>query len=329
METKTCHPHKKQRLTLAASCFAAFALLNIPVALAIPIYNQTLDVSEAKLVNREEPLITNIPPGSTQMDGSFDLLFYGAECKLGIYDGNIRNADASIDKGPGGRWEGYPLGTRAMTPIPLVFPEHKCVRIGDLHLALANRISSYTLTGYCECRFYDHEGCPDVPGEGEFTAFNREDGALWNNGPDNDSLESFQCWFTKHFEDFRFCTVRFAENPAHAIGRPIDVFDVLEPKPPGEIYERTFQREELEGTPDRVEGESDCQRLPDGFALNYLKINGCSCRFYTSDNCDNSSYMFTEGTAGRVEKLGGLGGGARSYRCLAPFGLARDARDDL
>ncbi|KAK6504183.1 hypothetical protein TWF506_002390 [Arthrobotrys conoides] len=335
MESKSWYCRQKQKFLLTTS-LAIFtgSLFNIPTASAIPIENQTFDQDipyqvENKLVTRQDAREVPLPPGSTWADGSRDLTFYGAECKMGLYEGTFRNRDGPIDTGPGARWEGFPLGTRSMGPEALVFPDHKCVNIRDLHPALPNQISAFILTGHCECRFFDHEGCPNEPGEGGFSAYNREDATLWSNGPDNDRLESFSCWKTNHFEDFSSCSIRFAENPSTAVGRPVSPLDALRPKPPGRVFDLSFTRDDLTESPTRHEGETDCQRIPEGMVLNYYKINGCSCRFYLSEACEYDGYVYTDGNAGKTEKIYGIRQDIRSYRCLAPFGLPGPPRDDL
>ncbi|RVD82712.1 uncharacterized protein DFL_007127 [Arthrobotrys flagrans] len=334
MESKAWYCRQKQKLLLTTSYFAIFTgcLFYIPGASAIPMYNQIRDIpfqSRPKLVNRHHGREVALPPGSTASDGSGDVVFYGEECTMGIYEGTFRNKNGPVDTGPGARWEGYPLGTRFTGPDHSVFPDNKCVNIRDLHPALPNQVSSYVVTGYCECRFYDHENCPNEPGEGGFSAYNREDASLWRNGPDDDTLESFACWYTKHFNEFEFCSIKFAENPSAAIGRPVSPIDVLKPQPPGQVIDKIFRKEDMTDSLTRGEGETDCQKLPEGIVLNYYKINGCSCRFFTSDNCDEASYSFVDGNPGRIEKIYRLPRDLRSYRCLVPFGIPWVARDDL
>ncbi|KAF3197549.1 hypothetical protein TWF679_003116 [Orbilia oligospora] len=336
METKAWYCRQKQKLLLTTSYLAIFTgcLLNIPAASAIPlkdhIFNRDIPFQPTNnLVARQDAREVPLPPGSTATDGSADLTFYGAECKMGLYEGSFRNQGGPVDTGPGARWEGYPLGSRFIGPEPLVFPDNKCVNIRDLHPALPNQISAYIVTGYCECRFYDHEGCPNEPGQGGFSAYNREDAALWNNGPDDNTLESFSCWKTNHFGDFNFCSIKFADNPSTAIGRPVSPLDLLKPKPPGQVIDRRYTRDDMTESPTRFEGETDCQRMPEGITLNYYKINGCSCRFYRSENCENDGYSFTDGNPGKTERIYGLQQDLKSYRCRAPFGITWVPRDDI
>ncbi|KAK6342858.1 hypothetical protein TWF718_008240 [Orbilia javanica] len=339
MANNPSYCRQKQMLLLTGS-FTLFTgyLFNIPVASAIPVtmsdnipeYNQTIfdvqfDRTPAKLVSRQTMTEVPLPPGSTASDGSGDLVFYGPECRLGIYEGGFRNRDGPIDTGPGARWEGRPLGT-IYGDERLVFPENKCVNIKDLHPALPNQVSAYTLTGYCECRFYDHEGCPNEPGEGGFTAYNREDAALWNNGPDDNTLESFSCRTTNHFEEFKYCSIKISNNPTIALGRPASPIDVLKPKSYGNVDDKLFIRRAFNSL-----GQADCLRISEDIAtrLSYYKINGCSCRFFTGMDCEVETYVYTEGNAGKTEKIYGLRQDLRSYYCLVPFGIAWVPRDDL
>ncbi|KAK6338241.1 hypothetical protein TWF730_002313 [Orbilia blumenaviensis] len=334
---------QKGRLTFAAGCFI---ILNIPAVFTIPVNNHTLpslphsdnilDVlpTEATktIFRRQNAVFTGLPPGTTQAGGEANLVFYGTECKLGLYDGGIREPS----NGPEGvsehiRWEGYPLGSQFLGGEPIVFPERQCINVKDLNSQLPNRISSFMLTGYCECKFHDREDCPNDPTELGFSAYNREDGALWRNGPHDDLIESFECWHTNHFNEFQSCSIRLAENPLTGIGKPLppSIFGNLDPGPEGQVVERKFHKEDMEGTATRAEGESDCQKLPDGFVLNYFKINGCVCRFFKTDDCSIEGYHFTDGSPGKVEKMADTIQNVKAYRCMVPFGIPWVARDDI
>ncbi|KAK6532952.1 hypothetical protein TWF281_007122 [Arthrobotrys megalospora] len=317
MRSRTWFDCKLQRIILTTGLLIRFAeiFIGIPGTCAIPINNHTLGADSFEraktLANRQDENSPPLPPGSTGSGPGADLDFYGSECKMGLYQGGFRNPNGRIDAFPEARWEGFPLGTTRPGEQPIVVPDHRCVNMRDLHPSLPNQISSFILTGYCECRFYHNEGCP--PDDRGFSAYNRQDGALYNNGPDDDALESFSCWRTNHFLDFSYCTIRLSDNPSKDSGQKINVL---------------FWRGDLEGTPDRMEGESDCKRLPDGYNLRYYKINGCSCRFYHSEDCGGGAVL-TDGNPGRVERVDGMPGGIRSYRCLLPFGIPWGARDDF
>ncbi|KAF3928096.1 hypothetical protein AA313_de0203092 [Arthrobotrys entomopaga] len=155
-------------------------------------------LTNSDLVGPVTDVSTANAPGThtRQMD------YLTAQCQMGMWDHGFdnklidggRNTHSNGDDD--GHYQGYFIEE---------YGANTCVDLKTLHPNLPNTVSSYRVTGYCECDFYDNPGCQDF----RFSAFNREDEDLGRNGPDNDNLESVRCRKTNHADQFQTCDLDF------------------------------------------------------------------------------------------------------------------------
>ncbi|EPS36763.1 hypothetical protein H072_9590 [Dactylellina haptotyla CBS 200.50] len=264
-----------------------------------------------------------VPPGT--IDLVVGARYNTRSCKLGLWVNGPRNR-----KGAG--WEGYPLGywdgegwQPGNYPDPAL--NRACVKLTDLHpeFILANnptrpQLSSYLMTGYCECEFFETEDCTPPA---RFSVFNREDSALWKNGQDDNRILSMRCWYTDHWDLFVSGSVRFVEAE---LGPLVD--GIRQP-----IISNNHRPSILVniGRPDLgqcKQFDRTGQVLP-----SKIVINGCTCAFWSNPDCSHgSSFIF--GTSGREKRefapdYAFNGAEIASYRCWPPWGIAWEARSDI
>ncbi|KAK6532921.1 hypothetical protein TWF281_007093 [Arthrobotrys megalospora] len=237
------------------------------------------------------------------------MAFTGPECKIGIWTNGINN-----ERSPGDRVTGNVLDLflpAPARPYQACFPfrqrpSGECFNVDD---NLKNQVSSFIVTGYCECEFFDDDNCQNTM----FSAFNRADASLKTNGPHNDRVNSMKCWESKQLERFQMGTLTFYRPGKH--GREI-ARDTIDPAAPEW---------------NDVGGFSGCRVLAPEIEANggphKVKINGVSCMFFDNYECRQPA-MFWEGSAGLAFRDSKLDGKVKSYRCFAPWGIGYRGRDD-
>ncbi|KAF3086460.1 hypothetical protein TWF102_011058 [Orbilia oligospora] len=253
---------------------------------------------------------SNEPPGTNPFapdgdPGYGDIAFTGPECKVGIWKRGMNN-----ELGPG--------DMKTLKVIKWVVPEAPytaCYPFGIqepgscINLSFPNDASSFIVTGYCECEFFDHDNCEG----GLFKAFNRADGSLKTNGPHNDMINSYRCYETKQLDRWQGGQVKFYAGGKH--GRDMVIDEILPTMPEWNA----------------LGGFSGCRVMPpeveEAGGVQKVKLNGVSCMFFDNWGCKHPA-MFWEGSMGRIERSSGLDGKVRSYRCFAPWGIGYHRRDD-
>ncbi|KAK6342885.1 hypothetical protein TWF718_008265 [Orbilia javanica] len=255
---------------------------------------------------------TNEPPGVNPFPpegdpGYGDIAFTGPECKLGVwtrgFNNNMGPTDRKFKDILIGYWGARPASYTACYPFGIKEPG-ACINLG-----FPDQASSFVVTGYCECEFFDHDNCEG----GLFKAFNRADGSLKTNGPDNDRINSVRCVPTKQLDRWQGGQVKF--YAAGKYGRDMVIDEILPTMPEWNA----------------LGGFSGCRVMPPEVeaagGVHKVKINGVSCMFFDNWGCKHPA-MFWEGSMGRVERNSGLDGQVRSYRCFAPWGIGYHRRDD-
>ncbi|KAF3903573.1 hypothetical protein AA313_de0202785 [Arthrobotrys entomopaga] len=292
----------------------AINTLKIPLALFAFTINPLLTTafpfeisSKSISLPRQAPLL---PWGSGSDDHTgakdyWDLTWYLATCQIGLYDSPGFQ---------GAWWEGLPLGEDPNEPTdPL---NNVCVNIKDLHQSLAGTISSYRLTGWCQCDFFAEENC--TPESGRFRASNREDSNLAEHGHDDNTIRSFKCWFSQRKDTFKQCD-----------------FTLYQLDPPGNAFWVSAPPRTFVLGKDKLEV---CQTidLPYGFNVaTDVTVNGCSCDFFTEENC-SARPAGTWGTGGFDASFGpkrkngypSVGDGIKAVQCFYPYGIAYNPRMD-
>ncbi|KAF3919694.1 hypothetical protein ABW20_dc0106164 [Dactylellina cionopaga] len=177
----------------------------------------------------------------------------------------------------------------------------------------ANSISAFRVSGYCECEFFDSQNCENSL----FKAFNRVDSDLASHGPHNDRIESIMCRWEKHPEYFNYCRLDFEDEDKN----------------------KHWKHDVLFGGTDAFDtqtGYSPCRNLrtydgnvadPNPVKLKIIEVHGCTCSFYTSDNCSGDE-IFWAGNAGSVKREEKNNNDVRSYRCFLPWGIRKGDRSD-
>ncbi|KAK6538586.1 hypothetical protein TWF694_010164 [Orbilia ellipsospora] len=250
------------------------------------------------------PLNYDMPPNSA--------------CQLGIW----QNGDKK-----GWSWEGYPFGT---DPIPSNTTEDSiCFNIKDLSPDLPNQVSSYAVTGYCECDFFKYENC--LQDGYSFTAFNRADMQLWEHGPDDNTLQSIRCTKRVH-KDLLNPTARVTLLPIIALP------DVLAPG----YYRLDYITADAMDTCRNVFDGQYNQPLHDGVSTvdegTYLdpskfrgslalRVDYCTCEFFKAANCPPREFMGIRGNSDLVinyHKSSDMSfpeWEIMSWRCHFPWGI--------
>ncbi|KAK6505591.1 hypothetical protein TWF481_007483 [Arthrobotrys musiformis] len=255
--------------------------------------------------SNEPPGVNPFPPPGDP--GYGNIAFTGPECKLGMWTMGINNERAPSDRAT---WDllrhstplaessvCYPFGVRA---------PGDCYTLSG---TFKNKISSYVVTGYCECEFFDDDDCQGSL----FKAFNRADASLKTNGPHNDRINSVRCVETKQQDQWQGGQVKFYAAGKH--GRDMVIDEILPTMPEW----------------NQLGGFSGCRVMPPEVeaagGVQKVKINGVSCMFFDNYECRHPA-MFWEGSMGRVERSSGLDGKVKSYRCFVPWGIGYHRRDD-
>ncbi|KAK6542763.1 hypothetical protein TWF694_006704 [Orbilia ellipsospora] len=290
-------------------------ILTIPLTLVIfiTIIYQSFFItafpfdSKALSLPRQAPLL---PWGSGSDDhtgakGYWDPSWYLATCQIGLYD---------LSGFQGAWWEGQPIGSDPNEPTdPL---NNFCVNVKDLHESLAGTISSFRLTGWCQCDFFAEEGC--TPESGRFRAYNREDSDMAEHGHDDNAIRSFKCWFSQRADAFQQCNLKLYQ---------LD--------PPGNYIGATNKQ-----PTDYIIQEGDLEicwilQLPDGFVGTDVTMNGCTCDFFTEAGCSGTP-AGTWGNWGFSASFGpkkrsqypSVRDGIKALQCYYPHGIVYTPRND-
>ncbi|KAF3909713.1 hypothetical protein AA313_de0209034 [Arthrobotrys entomopaga] len=240
------------------------------------------------------PLNYDIPPNSA--------------CQLGLWQNNNKE---------GASWEGYPFGT---DPIPANTTEDSiCFNIKDLNSNLPDEVSSYALTGYCECDFFKMENCPQVGYS--FTAFNRADMELGEHGPDDNTLQSIRCTKRAH-QDLLNSEARVTLLPVGALP---DVHS-------SGLYRLDYiTADALDTCRNMFDGENnppgnhiDPTKWPGELAL---RVDYITCEFFKAENCPPGDFMGIRGNSDLVINFHKVDDATfpewkiRSWRCHFPWGI--------
>ncbi|KAF3151012.1 hypothetical protein TWF594_008228 [Orbilia oligospora] len=306
---------------------AARFIFDLPFAVTLPAdaVVQPLQSLEKRLWLADLPPIEPEHPGGLYLlrdQGQIDhLMRYGdgPNCLLVL----LASSRANIEDEE--RWIGWPLGNDTYR----YNGENKCQNFKDLHKSLPNQVSSYSVTGYCECEFFDDENCQNT----KFRAFNRADDTLKEHG-NNDLLESYKCWKEMHISNSVTCFVfygpqglrgRLAEkiNKSHLDGADISRIGdgyVMATLPNSRMF--------VDGPGSALK----CYRMEPNILVESIVVRGCSCVFYLDDDCSMPlSNSFTGkygiGNAGWDSKavVGDLDRASfnslRSFTCAPPYGI--------
>ncbi|KAK6504267.1 hypothetical protein TWF506_002469 [Arthrobotrys conoides] len=311
---------------------AAILLFDLPFAITHPA---DASVQSLKHDLKKRLWLADLPPIEPENPGGFylqrdqgkidHLIKYGdgPNCLLVLLSSSRANIEDEE------RWIGWPLGNDTYR----YKGDNKCQNFKPLNKMLPNRVSSYQVTGYCECEFFDNENCED----GKFSAFNRADDSLKLHG-NNDLLESYRCWKEMHLKKGVTCLLFY--GPAGLRGRlgekmgrsTLDGEDIS--MDDGYVM-ATIQRDMmfLNGP----ESELKCYTMRPGVLVESIVVRGCSCVFYLDDNCtmplsNSLTGKYGIGNAGWDSKaaIGDLDktsfGSLRSYTCAPPYGISEYAR---
>ncbi|KAK6340391.1 hypothetical protein TWF730_002150 [Orbilia blumenaviensis] len=278
------------------------------ISLLIPLFTPT-----TALPSGPDPPVQARPPS-----GTVDHL--NAYCQMSLYNDGHRSGES---------WSGWPLSYSIDDKDVFNYDaglNNQCVNIFELNPRLTNAISSFVVTGWCECEFFGRLECQ----EPLFAAFNREDGSLWDRksgyyNPD-DTIESYRCWYTQREQDFDFCTVTW---------QGVDPWSFREVHQAKQVVWETGPRWQ-----DVIERRDigECRTLPDKDseewqAISSIVINGCTCNLYSEENCVGEG-LGSFGNSGNVivkddfspvffEK------GIKSYMCFFPVGIPTAVRTDF
>ncbi|KAK6540982.1 hypothetical protein TWF694_008363 [Orbilia ellipsospora] len=253
--------------------------------------------------SQETGPVTDVSTANAPGTHTRQINYLTAQCQMGLWDHGFDNklgphdwithSDPSQD----GHYQGYIIDDVG---------EDTCVDLKVLFPTLPNTVSSYRVTGYCECDFFDDPGCNNF----RFSAFNREDNSLNTNGPDNDNLESVRCRTTNHAEQVQNCALNFFANSNHII-----IHDLIDAKNPEDWS--------------AAAGISGCRVFPPGTPLiSNMRIEGCTCIFYDDVDCRGNQILWV-GNGGVTDQYDVLEDAKlKSYRCWAPWGIIYTARTD-
>ncbi|KAF3919533.1 hypothetical protein ABW20_dc0101606 [Dactylellina cionopaga] len=202
-------------------------------------------------------------PPPTPKRGDPEVHFTGPDCQLGIWQHTKRSFGA-------GQWEGYPLADG--------FPESQCVDVAALGDNLSDQVSSVEVRGNCECEFFKDHACTGNPELGG-ALYDRAEYDIWlNMYKDVDNmLNSWRC--KAKTKEFKRCDVEVFHEEYYG-GVPYD------PAGGQRIVAST-------------EAELGCKTLDPnvkGQVSSYIIEPGCTCTFYDTENCDESSAVkFSDG----------------------------------
>ncbi|KAF3192839.1 hypothetical protein TWF225_011629 [Orbilia oligospora] len=257
-----------------------------------------------------DPPVQARPPG-----GSVDHL--NAYCQMSLWQHG---------PGQGASWTGWPLSSSPGSISGFNFDanlNNQCVNLFELNPSgLAGELSSYIVTGWCECEFFARVECL----HSLFSAYNRRDDTLWERKPDVDNMvQSYRCWYTQREQDFDWCTVSWQ-------GVKPDSFKMIDGRKQvvwekGPRWQDVIEKKEI----------GKCQSLPgrnkeEWQAISSVVINGCTCNLYSDEGCQGDG-LGSFGNAGSVIVKDSFSPlffeqGIRSYMCFHPVGIPQAARTD-
>ncbi|KAK6522592.1 hypothetical protein TWF281_002030 [Arthrobotrys megalospora] len=232
--------------------------------------------------------------------------------------------------GKGNSWTGWPLSYSSDPKDGFNYDIHlnnQCVNLIELGPGLSREISSYKVTGWCECEFFAELNCDHTL----FSAYNRGDGSLWSRGRDefqfDNRIQSYKCWYTQRPEDFRFCSVTWQGVAEDGLVADIETAEI---KWKGGHRWQDVIQEEMLGDCRVIEGQ-EYEKM-NGLVSSVI-INGCTCNLYEKEGClDNGLGSF--GNSGSVTVKDDfsplfIAKGIGAYRCFHPVGIPSKDRDDM
>ncbi|KAF3316277.1 hypothetical protein TWF173_002598 [Orbilia oligospora] len=238
-------------------------------------------------------------------------------------------------------WVGWPLGNPDVDPVNGNVHSYwdnirdnrngmsgQCNNLKDLNSNLPRQLSSFRVTGYCECEFFADEDCH--PESSRFAAYNREDEAMWRNGKDDNTIQSIKCRYAESWGGVDGFTVTFVDNKT---ARRPDQVERLGPIPDGASFQGTWSP----GV-HRIEDSRKCLKVghPDtesgNFRVTDVSVVHATCHFYLDENCNEpeggmDNPLFTLASTGKIEWTDQDGGDARgknirSYKCFPGYNIA-------
>ncbi|KAK6344647.1 hypothetical protein TWF718_006605 [Orbilia javanica] len=261
-------------------------------------------------------------------------IFDGPYCLVGLWKHGFTFMDHNS-------WKGWPLGVPDLDPVNGLrtywdnIRENKnglsgqCNNLKDINDRLPQQLSSYVVTGYCECQFFADEDCH--PESFRFAAYNREDGALWKNGKDDNTIQSIKCRYAESWDGVEGFTVTFVDNKT---ARRQDQVGRLGPVPDGIALQGTWSPDVL-----RADDSRKCLQVghPDTesgrFLVTDITVVHATCHFYLDANCNEGEGLrpeeplFTLASTGKIEWVDPERGDARgkairSYKCFPGYNIA-------
>ncbi|KAK6496957.1 hypothetical protein TWF481_001937 [Arthrobotrys musiformis] len=261
--------------------------------------------------------------------------FDGPYCMVGLW----RNSFGSLDRNS---WVGWALGAPDLSPEgnPHTYWDNirdnknglsgQCNNLKDLNGNLPRELSSFKVTGYCECEFFADEDCR--PESSRFSAYNREDAAMWRNGKDDNTIQSIKCRYAESWGGVGGFAVTFVDNKTAR--RADQVAKSGSPMIDGISLSGTWSAGIL-----RVEDSKKCLRVghPDvesgNFRITDVDILHATCLFYLDGNCNETGAgpvdqpfltLASTGKTGWVDPDRGenWGKNIRSYKCFAGYNIA-------
>ncbi|KAK6522969.1 hypothetical protein TWF281_002396 [Arthrobotrys megalospora] len=246
--------------------------------------------------------------------------FAGPYCELGLWE----HGDTL-----GSSWIGWPLGRPDKQNANMYWDNlrdnrngftNQCANLKDLN-NLAKKLSSYKVSGYCECEFFAEEDC--IQESTRFSAYNRYDAGIMIHGKDNnDAIQSIRC--------------RYSEGWGGIPGFTVLMIDRKTPKPDGSPL-----RSWSEG-PYRSSEIKKCIKVghPDAEAGNFLvtdvTVGHATCYFYLDPDCGERMGididphplrpLFTLASVGKVDWADSdtgdnWGKRIRSFKCYAGYNI--------
>ncbi|KAF3909074.1 hypothetical protein ABW21_db0202967 [Orbilia brochopaga] len=302
--------HRDVRRTLPvvqALHLASFIFLNVYLCVALPqLHGNSTATLPQPLLKRDD--LRPIPQGDNALVSQL-LTWDSPQCQLGLWSNGFRNGygkdlwwSAALiwrwSTRNNGQWEGYPLS----------LPDNTCIKTRDLHPKLENSITQYRLTGYCECEFFDSWDC-----QGHlFNAFNRDDMQLATNGPDNDRISSFKCWWQDHYDLFESGRVDLFYDDK--LGQTV------------EIKKADMQTTNLNGDGDY---RTICYALPETapgvpHVLQEFKVTGLVCTVYGDKECIYAIKSTGDSAVNTLKIWEPLTAHVASFNCVLPYGIPNE-----
>ncbi|KAK6335975.1 hypothetical protein TWF730_003348 [Orbilia blumenaviensis] len=267
------------------------------------------------------------PPVITNSGTNVEEVFYGRDCRVGIYQTPwFRNQGSVEGVIQYERWEGFPLRGRTGDK-----PESRepCWDVADLNPAMVNQTKYSVITGYCGCQFFSKRGC--APESWVYSGHDTR-GPVPPSALNN--VASFRCRHNNHFDDFQSCSVTITNggDSREPGGRYNRLYNHLDGHRKQYWYQKLqFTKENIMA--DKGSGGSECYvPFEDGRDrfIRYFNTSGCSCTLYADDKCSDRV----------LAESGGYGTSVAwdfpttpfirpgSFRCWLPFGLNYGQRAD-